>query len=275
LVLLGRPVAKNISLDADLTPSRRIALSTAPCRVLLTREEVGPYVGYRHIGGLKKWPAEAKARYVVDQVEKLVKRRDPEPFKTLGRRVGSNARPMRHSYAALRLLRLARDEGNFDLQALLDERRFDAWLRAYDSPTIRRYIGFEGKNGEPTTYKEIQTSFQTIKLPRLIEVLRDLVPHDGNPPIMDDSRDMSVYASVLANDRAREVMRRRRSLDDARMLVADEALPLKLERLARTAEDLLIDVHKTKANDELKAATERLWEAAKALRSAAMQKVEE
>jgi len=275
LVLLGRPVAKGLSLGVDLTAARKKELSTVPCRVLHTREEVEPYVGYRHIGGMKKWPAEAKARYVVDQIEKLVKRRDPEPFKTLGRRVGSNARPMRHSYAALRLLRLARDEGDFDLQVLLDERRFGVWLRAYDTPIIRRYVGFEGQNGEPTTYKEIQSSFQKVKLPRLIEVLNDFIPHDGLPPIMDDSRDMSAYASVLANDRAREVMRKRRSFDEARTLVTDEALPLKIERLARTAEDLLMDVHKTKANDELKAATERLWEAAKALRSAAVQKAEE
>lgn len=275
LVLLRRPVAKGMSLGVDLTASRSKDLATVPCRVLQTREEVEPYVGYRHIGGMKKWPAEAKARYVVDQIEKLVKKKDPEPFKTLGRRVGSNARPMRHSYVALRLLRLARDEGEFNLQALLDERRFGVWLRAYDSPAIRRYIGFEGTTGEPTSYKEVQAAFRKVAIPRLIEVLEDFVPHGGEPPVMDDSRDMSIYASVLTNDRAREVMRQRRSLDEARMLVADEALPSKIERLARAAEDLLIDVHKAKAHDDLKTAADRLWEAAKALRSAASQKAEE
>jgi hypothetical protein len=269
LVLLERPISKGMSLGIELSAARKKELSTVPCRVLQTREEVEPYVGYRHIGGMKKWPAEAKARYVVEQIEKLHKKKDPEPFKTLGRKVGSNARPMRHSYAALRLLRHARDEADFDLQALLDERRFGVWLRAYDSPSIRRYIGFEGKDGEPTTYKAIQAAFRRLNIDKLVEVLNDLVPQDGQPPIMDDSRDMSVYGSVLMNERAREVMRKRKSLDEARTLVSDETLPTKIERLARTAEDLLIDVHKSKSTDELKAATERLWEAAKALRSAA------
>lgn len=132
-----------------------------------------------------------------------------------------------------------------------------------------------GNTGEPTSYKEVQAAFRKVAIPRLIEVLEDFVPHGGEPPVMDDSRDMSIYASVLTNDRAREVMRQRRSLDEARMLVADEALPSKIERLARAAEDLLIDVHKAKAHDDLKTAADRLWEAAKALRSAASQKAEE
>jgi hypothetical protein len=275
LVLLNRPVAKGLSLGLDLSAERKKELLTAPCRVLQTREEVEPYVGYRHIGGMKRWPAEAKARYVVDQIDKLVKKKDPEPFKTLGRRVGSNARPMRHSYVTLRLLRHARDEGKFNLQALLDERRFGVWLRAYDSPAIRRYIGFEGDSGEPTTYKDVQAAFRKVNLKRLLEVLEDLVPYGDAPPIMDDSRDMSVYAAVLTNERAREVMRKRRSLDEARLLVTDETLPSKIERLARAAEDLLADVVKTKANDELSAAAGRLWEAAKALRAGATKKVDE
>ena len=86
---------------------------------------------------------------------------------------------------------------------------------------------------------------------------------------MDDSRDMSVYAAVLMNDRARSVMRRRRSLDEARVLVTDESLPTKIERLARNAENLLVDVHNTLPTDDLRAATDQLWQAAKALRTAA------
>lgn len=274
LVLLSRPIARRRTLAVELPAHRRGGLELVPCRVLDHREEVEPYVGYRHIGGMKKWPAEAKARYVVAQVEKLAKRRDPEPFKTLGRKVGSHARAMRHSYVALQLLRHARDEGDFNLQALLDERRFGVWLRAYDSPAIRRYVGFEGSDGEPTSYAEVRSAFRRVDLKRLVEVLNDFVPQDADPPIMDDSRDMSVYAAVLTNERARQVMRKRRSLDEARVLVTDESLATKIERLARNAENLLMDVHSTRPNDELRAATEQLWLAAKALRAAALREAD-
>jgi hypothetical protein len=263
-----------VTLDVDVSASRRDELATVPCRVLATRDEVEPYVGYRHIGGMKKWPAEAKARYVVDQIEKLARRKDEEPFKTLGRRVGSNARPMRHSYVALRLLRHARDEGKFDLQVLLDERRFGVWLRAYDSPGIRRFIGFEGSDGEPTSYAEVRAAFRRVALPRLIEVLNDFIPYNGAPPVMDDSRDMSVYAAVLENSRARDVMRKRRSLDEARVLVTDESLAVKIQRMARNAENLLIDVHNTVPNEELREVCDQLWSAAKALRSAANREID-
>lgn len=270
LVLLGRPVAKGQTLGVELSPARREELSSVPCRVLESREEVEPYVGYRHIGGMKKWPAEAKARYVVDQIEKLVRKKDPEPFKTLGRRVGSNARPMRHSFVALSLLRYARAEGGFNLQALLDERRFGVWLRAYDSPLIRQYIGYElSEGGEPTAFEDVREALGRVKLKKLIEVLKDFVPNGDSPPVMDDSRDMSVYASVLVNDRAREVMRKRKSLDDAKLLVTDESLAIKIDRLARNAENLALDVLNTKPDDDLKEAIDRLSQAAKALRNAA------
>lgn len=270
LVLLKTQVAGKHTLGIELTSARRRELDAVPCRVLDDREEVEPYVGYRHIGGMKKWPAEAKARYVVEQIEKLVKKKDDDPFRTLGRRVGSNARPMRHSYVALSLLRYARDEGDFDLQALLDERRFGVWLRAYDSPGIREYIGFQRKGGvEPTTYREVRAAFRRVKVDRLTEVLNDFIPLDGDVAVMDDSRDMSVYAAILTNERARQVLRKRKSLDEARILVTDESLAVKIERLARAAENLVIDVHNTKPNDDLIEATERLWSGAKALRTAA------
>lgn len=270
LVLLGRPVAKGQTLGVELTPARREQLSSVPCRVLESREEVEPYVGYRHIGGMKKWPAEAKARYVVDQIEKLVKKKDPEPFKTLGRRVGSNARPMRHSFVAMSLLRYARDEGGFDLQALLDERRFGVWLRAYDSPLIRQYIGYElSEGGEPTAFADVREALGRVKVKKLIEVLKDFVPNGDSPPVMDDSRDMSVYAAVLTSDRAREVMRKRKNLDDAKLLVTDESLAIKIDRLARNAENLALDVLNTKPDEDLKEAIDRLSQAAKALRNAA------
>jgi hypothetical protein len=256
LVLLGLPVAKGLDLGVSLSPTRERELARVPCRELRHRADVDLFVGYRHIGGLKKWPAEAKARYVVEQIEKLVQNDDDDPFRTLGRRVGSNARPMRHSYVTLKLVHYAREEGDFNLQALLDERRFTVWLRAYDSPKIREYIRVQNGH-EPISFQEVNEAIRRVDLERLLEVLGDLVPRGEEPPIMDDSRDMSVYAAVLMSERAREVLRKRRSLDEARILVTDEALALKIERLGRTAEHLLMEVHTTVPDDDLRDAAER------------------
>ena len=87
---------------------------------------------------------------------------------------------------------------------------------------------------------------------------------------MDDSRDMSVYAAVLAHDRARAVLRKRRNLEEASVLVIDESLPRKIDRLGRSAENLLHDVIRTLPSEELLEATALLLDAAKALRTAAI-----
>ena len=97
LILLNRPIAKGLRLDVAPTQAQLKELDAVPVRVVANRDAVRPFVGFRHIGGLKKWPAESKARYVFQEVESLAKQGDSEPFKTLGRRVGSRAGPMRAS----------------------------------------------------------------------------------------------------------------------------------------------------------------------------------
>lgn len=262
IILLKLPIGQDLDLDVDVPRVRSRALTAVPCREVRDRDDVSSFVGFRHIGGLKKWPAESKARYVFAQIEGLAKAGDKDPFKTLGRRVGSNARAMRASYAAIALLRHARDEASFEYRTLIDERRFGVWLRAYDSPKIRTYIRF----GDPTTYAEVKMAVIKTKTARLVEVLSDFISDGDRPPIMDDSRDMTLYASILNDHEARSVLRRTKDLQTASLLVVDESLAMRCDRLSNQIDALQDAMLRTRIDATLRDPAENLFKRARALR---------
>src|SRR5947208_2905783 len=142
MILHGRPEAEDLTFDIEASSKILENLKTVPCYQVARREEVYRFLGFRHIGGIKKWGAEAKARYIAREVEDAIRRGSRNPFRDVGKRVGSNAQGVRNSYLALALLRHARDEFGAQIRVLQDE-RFGVWQRALNSPAIRKYIGLD------------------------------------------------------------------------------------------------------------------------------------
>ena len=80
----------------DPSPAQLAQLTNIPCFVISDRNQIHAYIGFRHIGGLKTWPPEAKARYLLAEVDRLVEENVADPFRELSRRVGSNAQGVRN-----------------------------------------------------------------------------------------------------------------------------------------------------------------------------------
>lgn len=128
-----------------------------PCFVT-KRELVRTFLGFRHIGGLKTWPPEAKARYILAEVRRLVENENvSDHFRELGRRVGSNAQGVRNPYLAIRILLYAREEFGLPVN-YVQEHRFGVWLRCMNSADIREYIGL----AQVRTYEEIEEALRRI-----------------------------------------------------------------------------------------------------------------
>jgi hypothetical protein len=228
-ILLQTPEAAEAGLqfDVDLDSARREALEQVPCYVVSGRDEVRKYLGFRHIGGIKTWGPEAKARYVVDEVDRAAEARETRPFLTVARRVGSNTQSIRSSYIALLLLRHARLELGLKVDYVQYE-RFGVWLRTIGSPELRAYIHY----GDPSTYEETHEGLRRIDRDAFAEVLGDLSPQASQArPILADSRDATVYAKVLRNERAHGVLRRYDDLSLAKQVVEQTELPLRIGQL--------------------------------------------
>ena len=154
-ILLQLDVAETLglafSLDPQPTPEQISELRGAPCFVVEHPEDVHRFLGFRHIGGIKTWSAEAKARYLLAEVRRAHEQ-NPEknPFTAVGRAVGSNAQGVRNPYIAMSILIRGREQFGIDISSDSASYRFGVWNRAMNSPDLRNYIGFRGRT-DPLT----------------------------------------------------------------------------------------------------------------------------
>ena len=246
-------------------PEQLDALREIPCFVISNRDHVHAYVGFRHIGGLKTWPPEAKARYLLAEVRRLVDEKVPDPFKELGRRVGSNAQGVRNPYLAIRLLLHAREEFGRKVSYVQDH-RFGVWLRCMNSADIRTYIGLD----QARTYHEIESALEGIDPQKLGEVLSDLEGKEGaSRAVLADSRYVTIYGRALMDDRAHKVLRSTRDLGLAQQVVEELELAPRARRLVKTVELFLDALQRTETesiSNELLQAMEELSRLARSAR---------
>lgn len=265
MVLTEKPEAQELglepALDAPPTAARLASLEAVPVYVVDDREEVQLYLGFRHIGGIKTWSAEAKARYLTDETDKAAKQGAERPFLAVARRVGSNSLGVRNSYTALALLRHARDEYGLPVGHVV-KRRFGVWMRCMTAQDVRHYIGLNGAR----SYEEVRAEIEEASGPGLKEVLGDLTPASGSKkPLLNDSRDVTVYGRILQHDVAHGVLRRYQDLQIARQIVEMADLPDRVLSLRDQVDVAQDEAQLADFSDELLNATDALFRSARAL----------
>ena len=245
-ILHGAPEAGNLHFPGiEPSPEQIERLGEVPCFFISNRDEIHAYIGFRHIGGLKTWPPEAKARFLFPEVRKLVDAGAADPFRELGRRFGSNTQAVRNPYLAIRILLYARDEFGLDV-TYVQKRRFGVWLRCMNSADIRTYIGL----GPARTYREIEEALGRIDRDRLAEVLGDLQSKGGRAQaVLGDSRDVTTYGRALADKRARATLRATGDLSLARQVVDELELEPRAQRLVKSLELFLETLSRAETAD--------------------------
>ena len=245
MLIHGHDAVAGAPTLAEITEVARAELARVTCYVVPDREAVRRFVGYRHIGGLKPWPAEAKARFIEAEVESAAAREVPRPFYQVGREVGSNAQGVRNQYLAIKLLRLLQVERGEYVNHVL-RHRFGVWLRCMTSTDIRSFI----RMGDVSGYGEVEEALGSVDTDRLAEVISDLSPGaDGSRPVINDSREVTVYGQVLQEEQARETLRKTGDLDLARQVLRVDTLHKRVQILLRQAEAIRDEV--VEAEDEV------------------------
>jgi hypothetical protein len=239
MILHGVPEADGMRLtDEDPTDEQLERLEVIPCLVIEDGDLVEQYLAFRHIGGLKTWGPEAKARYIARMVSEAVERGESDVFRSVGRRVGSNAQGVRNPYLALSVLRYARDELSIPTEYVQYE-RFGVWVRCMNSVDIRGYMGL----GDPRSYEEIESSLRGIQTEALSEIISDLTPRGIRKPVLQDSRDVTDYGRVLANPTARQVLRTHDDLEVAKQVIRQQSLADRIARVATNVDLLIAEIN--------------------------------
>jgi hypothetical protein len=228
-------------------PSQQVrkALAKIPCLVADSRDDVASFLGFKHIGGLKPWSPEAKARFVASEVDRAAS--DPavtNPFAHVARMVGTNAQSVRQSYMALQLLRHARKALGIDTAHVV-QHRFGVWLRALSAEGVRDKLRLE----IPREHADFEGALESVDSKWLSSVVGDLSPSGDMPPILADSRDVTVYGYILNSKRAYSLLKESRDLRVAEQLVGNVALAARIDAVAKRVSALVLDAEQLDGSD--------------------------
>ena len=208
-------------------------LNPVPVKIYATRREVHPYLGVRHIAGIKPWEALAKAKYVRSLLEQGYSL--PE----VARRVGSGKRTdvVRRWLLTLYSLEQANQEANEPWDEV-DEHFGFSWLyTSLGYRSVRDYLGipnevFSDPGKEPVPNESIN---------HLLEHMSDLYgPPPGRPreAAVRESRQIKDLASVYGSNDALASLRSGGSLRVALRKTVDEETQL-VDLLRQASYDLM------------------------------------
>ena len=271
-ILHGFPEADGLHFfGIDPTVEQLQGFNEVPCFLAPSRDQIHAFIGFRHIGGIKTWQPEAKARYLLAEVGRLVDEGVGDPFRELGRQVGSNSQGIRNPYLAIRILLYAREEFGLHV-AFVQEHRFGVWLRCMNSADIRKHIGLV----QARTYQDIEDALERIDRGRLAEVLGDLERREGRSrAVLGDSREVTTYGRVLAHERAHAILRKTGDLGLARQIIDELDLEARAWRLAESVSLFMDALHRAEISSNLLEALEELFERSRSARNIAKTRMDD
>lgn len=269
MILAQSEVAERAGLSFETSGSTVASIDEVPAFEVANRDELASYLGFRHINGIRTWGANEKARYVWERVNSADTQKDPDPFYTVGRTVGSNARGVRSSYIAYALLR------NRELTELEPEashyvarRRFGVWLRLLGTKYVPQLLKLDH---DARSFSEVTRNLSQVDVARLSEVVRDLTPpNEASPAVLADSRDVTAYSDILGNSEAHRLLRETGNLLLAKSVLSQSDFGRQVvEIVARV--DLLLDMvsTQTEIDDETLGQLNRLVRLSRSLHGAA------
>lgn len=189
----------------EVSEEIRDELSILPVIIYPNRTEVLPYLGVRHISGIKKWEPYAKARYVAKMVDQGFTIDD------IQKQVGDRANSARKIYLCYQLIEIAKYE--FDLNTEKAENYFSYLLLASGQGSIKDYLGIERRLQDI----DLANPIPSAKVQNLKNIFSWLFGEGKERlPVIKESRDITDKLSpVLRNPKATEYLLSTRDLVEA------------------------------------------------------------
>lgn len=252
------------AVDADVKSD----LSTLPVIVYPTRKEVLPYLGVRHITGIKKWDSYAKARYIAAMVA------EGSDIGEIETAVGDKAQSVRRNAVAYFMLKEAAEELDYDTKNA--EQDFSLLLLAIGQRGVKHFLGwYTGAKDNRKTLRfdaiDLDTPVGDNHLDNLRLLLRWLFGEGSKVrPVIRESRDITNYlTAVLESSDALEYLKAGGDLREAYELTDGEEVMLKkLLRNANTRLEKALGIAHRHKTDEVEAEVERCFKTVVELRRA-------
>ncbi|MDR6515852.1 hypothetical protein [Chryseobacterium camelliae] len=254
-LLLNEDLRKNLGIDKfyPKLENKEILndISNIPCIVYPDREKVTNYLGVRHIAGLLKWEAFAKAAYIANTIQTEVDKgkSNLEAIKAVQNIVGDRSDTLRKQFVAYKLWEEARDNlPDFDSKPIIY--KFSLLNVIYNSPSLRDFIGV-------ASYKDVDFDKQIVPLEKLDNFKQVLTWVFGNNhirPVLTDSRLItSTLSHIVRSREAIDYLNRFDDLQGAfeRTNGEREFLVRNLNKAFRTLQESLSFAYKFRGDTEI------------------------
>lgn len=252
-ILLDEDLRKRVKVSKDFPrPASELVkndLSIIPAIVYPNRDNISVYLGVRHIAGLLKWDAYAKAAFIASRIEEGIgdgKSLD-ESIKEVQRQTADRSDIIRKQYLCYKVFFEADNDLSFDISNI--KNKFSLMTVALNSPSIRDFIGVKSN-------KEIDFSKRVVPIKKIenLKLLLTWIFGNGNDkqPILTDSRKItSRLAPVLSDEDSTEYLIKYENLEDAYERSGGEKkfLIKKLNEAIKNMQNALSIAYNYKTND--------------------------
>lgn len=264
-LLNDKELRTRLKLDEwdEIASRRRYDLSRVPVIAYQKREDLLTFMGFRHITGVKPWEPLAKARFIHSLIEE-----HGMNFQEAARRVGSKANAIRQHYMAYRVYLQARDQFGIDVAGL--ERLYGVFTRAMSSAPLKEHIGIATAKEETDKPAALAAPVPKAKGQSLKEFVTWIAGSEDQPPVINDSREITTLGEVVAAPAALSLLRMNGSLEAARQLTSGEEnrLMQHLMKASYHLDEALKDAHRHRKSRRIESAFRRCDETMAELRKA-------
>ncbi|MDY3521292.1 hypothetical protein PG614_02265 [Riemerella anatipestifer] len=207
-LLLNDSLRSEFKIKTFPIPEDHIAddLKIIPVIIYPERKQVLPYLGVRHISGIKKWEPYAKARYIANMVHA------GNSIDEIQKQVGDRANSARKIYLSYQLIETIKNE--YDIDTTKAENYFSYLLLAVGQGGIKEFIGLDKR----LENIDLDNPIPVNKLENLKDLFSWLFGEKENNkfPVIRESRDItSKLSPILRKEIAVQILRDSRNLDDA------------------------------------------------------------
>lgn len=170
-----------------------------------TRQEIEAFLGFRHVTGIKQWPSEQKAQYIVRLIDE-----QKMNYEEVMRKIGSRTSTVKQHYISYRLLLQMENElEDFSIEDA--KGRFSVMYLSLRTQGVRKYLHID-MFGDPS---DVQRPVPKEHLDALANFARWLFgsKQHNQDPLFNDSRRVNEFSQILASPEAVEYLKGQKNPD--------------------------------------------------------------
>lgn len=209
-LLLGYIAPKSAlpSIDA-IRAEAKPAPTEVECIVFDDRKDILRYLGYRHITGAKKWDSLSKARYLKQLRDEFYSGlSDDEQHRAIAKEIGSRKDYVAQMLAGLNVFERAQAADFYGMQRVrAEDVDFGVLTTALSYSNISEYVGLSSRT---------DTAGENLEDEHIKDLLSWVFAQDQQgDTILGESRNLRKLSAVIANDVAREKLKKDGNLEVA------------------------------------------------------------